>query len=252
MAKDNPERRKRRDAKEIEEALFKATEVLVAAKGFDNVLITEIMELADVEPTVVYKRFKNIDDLFDKFIRQYDYWFLDIVKSKLDESNPAESMKGILTGLVKSLYENPVMQSILIWELSDSNDLTSRTAINRELHSKSVLTFFRQHLIDDVDFNYLTSVIIGGIYYLILHKNISTFCGIDFTNKESEIILAKTVEQIIDQVYGPKTKNGISPECEKIVISLLEENVDMNIIAKSTGLSLSEIKKLNKRIMVDS
>lgn len=61
-------RKKKRNSKEIQDALFKATEALVISKGFNNVLVTEIMELAEVEPKVMYKQFSNINDLFDNWI----------------------------------------------------------------------------------------------------------------------------------------------------------------------------------------
>ena len=243
MTEDKPKRKKKRNAEEIKEAIFKATETLVIAKGFDNVLITEIMELAEVEPKVLYKHFSNINDLFDNFIRQYDYWFLDLCKLHIDKKNPKKSFKKLLSGLINSLYDNPVMQKILIWELSNTNDLTERTAKNRETNSGSLLKFYSESL--NKNFDYFSSLLISGIYYLILHKDISTFCGINYNNKDNKLLLIEFVEKIIDSYYG--TDSSVSSEKKEIALSLLENGVDINIISKSTGLSVKEIKKMKNK-----
>src|SRR5690606_18518729 len=107
-----PERRKRRTPREIEVAVFLATEKRVSEKGFSNVTFTEIMQLSEVEPQVMYRRFSNIEELYGKFIRRYDYWLLDLVEYNLDENDPIASMKSVLTKLAVSLYDNPVMQQI--------------------------------------------------------------------------------------------------------------------------------------------
>jgi len=196
-------RRKRRSAEDIESSVFLATEKLVIEKGFKDVTFTEIMKLADVEPQVMYRRFDTLENLFDKFIRRYDYWFIDIVEFNLDEKDPIASMKNVLTRLADSLYNNPVMQQILIWEVSDSNKLTVRTAKNREIHSAPMLDFFRANLPKNVDFDCFTSLLIGGIYYLITHRAKSSFCGIDFDKTEGKNLLTNTIEQLINIVYKP-------------------------------------------------
>ncbi|MDR0427732.1 MAG: hypothetical protein LBH12_03915, partial [Dysgonamonadaceae bacterium] len=81
-----------------------------------------------------------------------------------------------------------------------------------------------------------------GIYYLILHKDISTFCGINYGNKDNKLFLIEFVEKIIDSYYG--TAGSVSSEKKEIALSLLENGVDINIISKSTDLSVREIQKL--------
>lgn len=236
-------RKKKRNSKEIQDALFKATEALVISKGFNNVLVTEIMELAEVEPKVMYKQFSNINDLFDNFIRRYDYWFLDLCKLHIDKKKPKESFKALLRGLINSLYDNPIIQKILIWELSTKNDLTKRTALNREVNSNPLLKFYENHLGEN--FDYFSSLLISGIYYLTSYKDISTFCEIDYNKKESKQLLIDIVERIVDSYYG--TDNSTSFERKGIILSLLKNGVDIDVISKSTGLSVSEIEELNKQ-----
>lgn len=208
-----PDRRKRRTPREIEEAVFLATEKLVSEKGFSNVTFTEIMQLAEVEPQVMYRRFSNLEELYGKFIRRYDYWLLDLVEYNLDENDPIASMKSVLTKLAVSLYTNPVMQQIIIWEVSENNIVTCRNALNREVHTFPVLDFFRKNMPANVDFNIFTSLLIGGIYHLILRRDRSSFCGIDFNTDKGKSMLVDGISQIIDAVY--KQKSG-SDQAEMI------------------------------------
>lgn len=84
------------------------------------------------------------------------------------------------------------MQELLIWELSSDNYITRHTADNREQNSKYLLDYYNNGLKDfPIDFNALIALFIAGIYYLILHRDISTFCGIDFSKKEGLDLLKK-------------------------------------------------------------
>ncbi|MFV0313204.1 MAG: TetR/AcrR family transcriptional regulator [Dysgonomonas sp.] len=238
-------RRKRRSAEDIEDSVFLATEKLIIEKGFKDVTFTEIMKLAGVEPQVMYRRFDTLEDLFDKFIRRYDYWFIDLVEFNLDEKDPVTSMKNILTGLANSLYKNPIMQQILIWEVADGNKLTNRIALNRELHSASLLEFFRSNLPKKVDFDCFTSLLIGGIYYLIIRRERSTFCEIDFDKVEGSKLLTNTIEQLINTVYKSESTNT---QIEEVALSLLQQGVDENVISISTKLPIQTINKIKQKI----
>jgi AcrR family transcriptional regulator len=238
-------RRKRRSAEDIENSVFLATEKLVIEKGFRNVTFTEIMRLAGVEPQVMYRRFDTLEDLFDKFTRHYDYWFIDLIEAYVDEREPDASLRNILTGLATSLYENPVMQQILIWEISEHNKLTTRMALNREVHSFPLQSFFRENLPKNIDFGCLTAILAGGIYYLIMRRERSPFCGIDFNKEEGKKILVKTIEQIINIVYKMEP---YTLEIKEIAQSLLEQGVDEKVISISTKLSTQAIERIKQRM----
>ena len=134
------------------------------------------------------------------------------------------------------------MQEILIWEVSNKNKLTCRNALNREINSLPLYDFFRNNLPTTVNINALISILIGGIYYLILRRDRSSFCGIDFNSDSGRLLLIEIVNQIIDNLYN----NGETNEMEKVAKRLLEEGVDEEIISRSTRLSKQAIKRLNR------
>lgn len=233
--------RKRRTPEEIEEAVLTATEQLVKEKGFYNVAITEIMRVAAVQPHVMYRHFNNIEDIYSKFLRRYDYWLHDIVEYKMDGDDAVSAAKSTLIELIKSLYDNRIMQEILVWEVFDNNKLICRNALNREINLLPLLDFFRENLPPVVNINALTSILIGGIYYLILRRDRSLFCGIDFNSDKGKKLLIEFINEILDYLFKIKSEEE---KIVKIAESLLESGVDEEIIAKSTKLPKQRIKEL--------
>jgi hypothetical protein len=48
----------------------------------------------------------------------------------------------------------------------------------------------------------LAALIISGIYYLILHRNMSTFCNVDFSSKSGRDRLEKTIDQLVSILFA--------------------------------------------------
>ena len=66
------ERRKRRSAKDIKESIINAA---------TNLTVTGIMRQAEIEPVQFYNRYDDLNKFIDEYVKKYDYWFSDIVKS---------------------------------------------------------------------------------------------------------------------------------------------------------------------------
>ena len=116
------ERRKRRSAKDIEESIINAATYLIENEGFSNLTVTGIMRQAEIEPVQFYNRYDDLNRFIDEYVKKYDYWFSDIVKSQKQSSNDKELYINILIGLFQSLSGNKVMQELLKWELASNND----------------------------------------------------------------------------------------------------------------------------------
>ena len=108
-----------------------------------------------------------------------------------------------------------------------------------------MLEFFRANLPKNVDFNCFTSLLIGGIYYLIIHRTKSTFCEIDFNKPEGKKLLTDTIEQLIHTVYKSES---INTEIEEVALSLLQQGVDEKVVSISTKLPIQTINKMKQKI----
>jgi hypothetical protein len=48
----------------------------------------------------------------------------------------------------------------------------------------------------------MAALLISGIYYLILHRNMSTFCNVDFSSKSGRERLEKTIDQLVSILFA--------------------------------------------------
>ena len=66
------------------------------------------------------------------------------------------------------------MQELLKWEICDENTITKRTAQMREFNTMPLVRRFQRVFAEsDVKIGSLSALLIGGVYYLILHKKLS-------------------------------------------------------------------------------
>lgn len=196
-------RKKRRTKQVIELAVMDAVHSLIEEVGFNKVTLTGIAARAQIEPTVFYRRYSNLDELFDVYSHKYDYWLAGIAELMPPNLSDEESMKWILLNLIRALHKNRGMQQMLIWELSDDNPVTRRTATLREKINETLIKELEKRFENTgVDLSVMAALLISGIYYLILHRNMSTFCNVDFSSKSGRERLEKTIDQLISILFA--------------------------------------------------
>lgn len=185
MSTEKPTRYRRTKA-DIAEDIRKAAIDQVLKRGFSASMVTEIIRKAKIEPPVFYNRYKDLDEFYSEFVKGYDYWFSDIANKAMKSSdNPKIQFTNIMLSLQEALKGKSVMQELLRWEIAEGNDTTKRTATLREMFTLPLAEKYNALFKDTcVDFVALASLMIGGLYYLNLHKERSSFCAIDITKEE--------------------------------------------------------------------
>lgn len=222
--------RVRRTNAAIEKAVLNAVEELIQEIGFKNITLTGVAERAKIEPAVFYRRYASLDELFDKYTRKYDFWLGDLALQMPKDLSQRESFKWILLGLIRELYKNKVMQQLLVWELSDNNETTRRTSKLREKLNKPLVQLMEQQFSGSgIDINVISSMMIAGIYYLILHRKISTFCDVDYNTRIGKDRFNKGIEMVADIVFD---KLEMYQEQLSIAQKLRDEGVSEKIISK--------------------
>lgn len=236
-------RRPRRTNLALDRDIMNAAKTVIEANGFANTTLTAIMQEAGIEPNVFYKRFDNLDKLFDHFVQHYDYWFSNIVDINTAPNDHKTIYSSLLVQLARQLYRNKSMQKILIWELSEDNATTRRTARLRESNSKDMLEILNEHFENsEIDMAVVTALMIGGIYYLTLHKDRSTFCGIDFSTRAGKAKLLETIEKASDCIF--KFNEQAALKTKSIARHMKEEGLDYEMIARCTGLKTEDVAEL--------
>jgi len=228
-------RRPRRSQVDVEKAVLNAASSLIEELGFAKVTLTGISRRAEIESTVFYRRYNNLDDLFDQYVRKFDYWLSSLAEIMPSDLSDEDSFKWIFKNLANTLYKNKGMQQLLIWELSDDNPTTRRTAGLREIVNEPFLRMLENCFKDSkIDINVITALLISGIYYLILHQNISTFCEVDFSSKKGKQRLEAGIDQYATILFAHLNRQK---EKEEIANRLREEGVSEEVISRCLNSS---------------
>ena len=227
-----PEKKKRvrRTQIAIDRDVLKAVNSLVEEIGFEKITLTAIAQKAKIESTVFYRRYKSLEDLFDKYTEKYDFWFNSIAENIPKDISDKEIFSELLNNLINSLYKSKGMQQLLIWELSSDNKTTRKTARMREMLNEPLVSMLDARFSGSgINIRVVSAIVISGIYYLILHRKRSSFCAVDFATKIGKNQLESTVLQIIELMY---MLNELSNYKMEIAKRLREEGVSEDIIKK--------------------
>ena len=151
----------------------------------------------------VYK-IADMSQKFSEFVKGYDYWFSDIADKAMKSSdNPKDKFVALMDGLQEALKEKSVMQELLRWEVAEGNDTTKRTAMLREAFTLPIAEKYKALFENTcVDFVALASLLIGGLYYMNLHKERSKFCGIDMQQEEDIERMNKAIRTFAEIMFS--------------------------------------------------
>ena len=223
-------RRNRRTKIAIERDVLQAVGALIEEVGFNNVTLTGVAERAKIEPAVFYRRYANLDELFDRYTQKYDYWLGGIAENMPKNLTEEDSFKWIMQNLIQALLKNKGMQQLLIWELSDDNAITRRTARLREMINEPLVRLLEYKFSGTgLDINVISAMMISGIYYLILHRKRSLFCDVDFDTKKGKDRLKIATDQLSTIMFAQIQKAG---ELNQIAEKLRAEGVSEDVIKR--------------------
>lgn len=236
------QRRKRRSSKDIEESILNAATILIREGGFCNLTATGIMQQAEIEPIQFYKRYKDLNVFISEYVKIFDYWLNDIIKESTLDTNLSIQYENILCNLLYSLWDNKIMQELLRWEIATRNEGSIRTAKLRELHTlplcKKIADAFAETGTDIVA---ISALIIGGVYYMILHCELSEFSGINLKNEQDRERMIKAIKYLANILFQTPSY-GYSTI--KIASKMKKDNVPLEKIAEYTNLPIQIIKDL--------
>lgn len=236
-------KRRRRNTIAVKIDLIDAVGTVLKNHGYSKLGINIVAQEAGVDKNVIYRNFNNFDTLLEAYVEKQDYWLKTMKEfGKIKIENHREFMKQLLLEQFNTLYSNRELQQLLIWELGDKDDFTTSLAVKREIYSEGIIKQY-QPLLDDfgVNFNSIAAMMIAGIYYLILHKDKSTFCETDINHKNEREDFMNTINWLVDLVFDKREKVS---EIEKVAINAYKEGIEVKTISKITTLSIEKIKSI--------
>jgi len=215
---DGPIRNKERTKGKILEAVGK----IIRTEGYKGLIVNRIGKASRLDNKLIYLYFGNVDRLVEMYVKSKDYWN-NIPQELIDEvnANPIlekESVISIMEHQMDHIFNSEELQKILLWEISEESQLMREIADEREafgetLFKKSKSTFRNT----DVNFRATEALLIGGIYYLVLHAraNGSTFCGLDINKDKDYKTIKQTFGRLVEWTYAEAKKQQKKHEKDK-------------------------------------
>lgn len=243
MEQKEKKTRTRRTNEQLDKDVISELEKLVAEQGFGNVNLSALMKAASLEANVFYRRYGSMDNLYDRLAKQYDFWINNAIDvSSLNTLGPKKFFAETFKTLYRDLSGNAVMQKLLLYEMSVVNDTTKRTAETRDIMNMSLIAFY-ENLFKPAKINIksIAASLIGGIYYLILHKECAKMCTIDFNTLEGEKVLFEGIDFLTDAIFD---KLEAYERNKKAVQEMLSDGISEFKICKYMGINKNDLRML--------
>jgi AcrR family transcriptional regulator len=189
-----------------ERKLIDAVGTIIRRHGYKGLSPTAIAAEADVSKTLIYKYFKTMDKLIERYVMEKDFWMAS--KSQmtglLDQTSKKSGLIEILVFILHKqfdfFFKEEEMQQLILWEITERSDLLNSIGNARESLGDDFFDLTERHFKgSEVNFRGVAAILVSGIYYLVLHskKNESKQCGIDINTEEGRNEILKAIRQIV-------------------------------------------------------
>lgn len=206
---DGPIRNKERTKNKILDAVGK----IIRTEGYKGLIVNRIGKTSRLDNKLIYLYFGNVDKLVEMYVKSKDYW--NNIPEEITEEVQAspilskETVVSIMEHQMDYIYQSEELQKILLWEISEESKLMREIADEREAFGETLFKKSKANFKNtDVNFRATEALLIGGIYYLVLHAkaNGSTFCGLDLNKPKDYRAVKETFGRIVDQTYAEAKK----------------------------------------------
>lgn len=179
-------------------------------KGYTGLTINNISKAAGVDRKLVYLYFGTLDNLIETYIKGKDYWLSATVGAvEYFGNTPQSGSKGFLESLLlnqlSELQNNKEMQKIVTWQISESSEIVSQVAREREKMSSMFFAFADKELQGkEIDLRAIAGLLVAGINYVVLHSvnTNSTVCEIDVSTEDGMDRMKAAVKKVLELVYA--------------------------------------------------
>lgn len=217
-------RRPRRSKADIEEAIRKSAVGQIKKRGFSLALVTDIVKNAHIEPIVFYNRYKNLNEFYDEFVKNYDYWLTDTIREMVTTVSSEEGYSNMIEKIFNALFNDDIMVELLRWEVTEGNNTTERTSRLRELHALEMISNYNsRHKAPEYDLAAITALIVGGIYYMMMHRNRSSMAGVNLNTPEGRHRVINAVRTLSRLLFRERENLRLSTEAANADIDKVEE-----------------------------
>ncbi|MFD2554279.1 TetR/AcrR family transcriptional regulator [Sphingobacterium tabacisoli] len=181
--------------------LLQAVEDILANEGFVALKVENISKVSGVDKKLIYFHFGDLQGLYNAFLRSKDFWLSEAFEEIPQQLN-WEAVIEVLKKQFSEMKSNKLLTQLLIWELSEKNEILSKLADERDEVGNELLTTIVKNESFKEDVQPLIALLVSGIYYLSMHATIngSLFCGLDINKEEDAARVSATLERVLKNV----------------------------------------------------
>lgn len=199
-----------KDKEKTKRRLIWAVGEIIRLKGFDALSASQVARFAEVDRKLITRYFGGLNYLIEAYVVENDYWlsFTDHI-NELIKSNNYPGSKELITSVLQNqfsyFFAEKDTQRLILWELTTNSPMMKSIHNARESMGQKLLELTDIHFKgSNVNFRAIGALIVGGIYYTILHTihNGGTFTDLDINSDQGQIEIQKAIEQIIDWAYN--------------------------------------------------
>ncbi len=144
--------------------------------------------------------------MIEAYVVEKDYWLLasnELYNRPVNSNADLKaSVLGILEDQFNFFYKEKEMQELILWEISGKSKLMKSISAARELLGDDFLKLTDDHFKDsDINFRALSAILSAGIYYLVLHAPVSSYCGISIQQTHDREEMLRTIRQVISMAF---------------------------------------------------
>jgi len=198
-----------KNKEETKKRLVNAVGEILKNEGYSALGVNNIARKSGVNKGLIYRYFGKLDYLVETYVVENDYWleFFKQTKQLVQESQP-ESLQLLISQILQNQFKfflsEPDMQRLIHWELSGESPLMKSIHNARESNGQRILEMTDDHFKNQkVNFRAVSALLVGGIYYTILHSRFvgGTFCDLDINSKDGQNEILKAIEQTVGWAF---------------------------------------------------
>ncbi len=185
--------------------LLDAVGDILRETGWKGLGVNKIEARAGVSKKMIYHYFTTSNNLIKTYIKSRDFWVPVFEQFNGSGAIGEQDLQAFITTIFQNQFKifsgDPVMQTIIHWQVTEVNPLLREISEEREIQGAKIAALTDPHFLNsEYKFRPVLAIVLCGIYCLVWHAktNRSSVCGVDI-NKESDredLIIA--IGQIID------------------------------------------------------
>ena len=204
----------KRNKPETMRRIIQSVGIVMKTQGFESLTISKIAREAQVDRKLITRYFGGLNGLIEAYILEKDYWmiFSEQLKAAIiefSEASPKPLITSILVDQFNSFYKDVDMQNLILWELTSSSKLMRSIHNTREMLGQQLLELTDAHFEKTgIDFRAVAALLVGGIYYTILHTrhNGSMFSDVDINSEKGQLQITTAISQVVDWAFTASSK----------------------------------------------